>query len=119
MKPVNSYVQFVVDQLQDAGNVSCRAMFGGYALYCDLKVVALICDNRLYVKPTVKGREMVGNITEALPYPNASPHFLIEHQIEDKDWICELIRKTADELPAPKNKNSSKKKILKKQFDKN
>ena len=104
MKQKNSFVQFVVDQMQNAGNVSCRSMFGGYAVYCNAKVVALICDDQLFVKPTISGREMIGSPQEAPPYPGAKPWFLIEDKIEDSEWLCELIRKTAEELPVPKPK---------------
>ena len=43
-------VQFIVEKLRDRKRFSTRAMFGEYALYADGKVVALICDDRLYVK---------------------------------------------------------------------
>jgi TfoX/Sxy family transcriptional regulator of competence genes len=111
MKQNNSFVQFVVDQLQDAGNISCKSMFGGYTIYCDGKIAALICDNQLFVKPTVNGRSFIGAVKEAPPYPGAKPCFLIEEKIEDKEWICELIRKTAEELPVPKRKIKKKKRL--------
>ncbi len=104
LMPKNSFVQFVMDQLQNAGAVSCRAMFGGNAVYCDAKVVALICDDQLFVKPTTNGRKMIGAPQEAPPYPGAKPYFLIEDKIEDSEWLCELIRVTAKELPVPKPK---------------
>jgi TfoX/Sxy family transcriptional regulator of competence genes len=90
--------------MHDAGEVSCRSMFGGYAVYCNAKVVALICDDQLFVKPTVSGRKMIGIVTEKPPYPGAKLYFLIEDKIEDSEWLCELIRKTAEELPTPKPK---------------
>ena len=104
MRHDNSFVTFVVDQMQDAGNVSCKAMFGGYAVYCDGKVVALICDDQLFVKPTASGRKMMGTPQEKPPYPGAKPYFLIEDKIEDREWISELIRVTAEEVPVPKPK---------------
>ncbi len=108
MKQNNSFVQFVVDQLQDAGSISCKSMFGGYTLYCDGKIVALICNNQLFVKPTENGRHVIGTVKEALPYPGAKPCFLVQDKIDDKEWICELICKTAGELLVPKTKNEEK-----------
>lgn len=99
-----SFVEFIVDQMDDAGVVSCRKMFGEYALYCDGKVVALICDNQLYVKPTVSGRTYIGTVSEAAPYPGAKLYFLIEDAFEDREWISGLIKTTARELPLPKTK---------------
>jgi len=40
------FVDFVVDQMGDAGLITSKKMFGEYALYCDGKVMALICDNQ-------------------------------------------------------------------------
>jgi TfoX/Sxy family transcriptional regulator of competence genes len=104
MKQNNSFVTFVMDQIRDAGAISCRAMFGGYAVYCNGKVVALICDDQLFVKPTGSGRKMIGNAKEKPPYPGAKPWFLMEDEIEDGEWLGELIRVTAEALPAPKPK---------------
>ena len=98
------FVEYVADQIADAGMISFRKMFGEYAIYCDGKVVALVCDDRLYVKPTAGGRELIGEPAEAPPYPGAKPSFLIEDRLDDRAWMTELIRVTAGELPAPKPK---------------
>jgi TfoX/Sxy family transcriptional regulator of competence genes len=103
------FVEFVVDQMENAGAITCRQMFGGHTLYCEGKVVALICENQLFVKPTSAGKLFIGNVVEAPPYPGAKPSFLIEEQLEDKDWISALISLTEKELPQPKPKKKSKK----------
>lgn len=108
------FVEFVVDQMAGAGAISYRKMFGEYAVYCEGKVVALVCDNRLFVKPTKAGRSFIGNVVEAPPYPGAKPSFLIEDQIEDKDWIGTLIQLTERELPLPKPRKKAKRKRAKK-----
>ena len=43
------FVEFVVEQIENAGVITYRKVFGEYALYCKGKVIALICDNRLFV----------------------------------------------------------------------
>lgn len=103
-----NFVEFIVDQIQDAGEVSFKKMFGEYALYCDEKVVALICEERLFVKPTEAGRTFIEEIVEAPPYPGAKKYFLIEDNIENREWMSELIRLTAAELPKPKTKTRRK-----------
>ncbi|MBN1334471.1 MAG: TfoX/Sxy family protein [Deltaproteobacteria bacterium] len=60
-------VRSIVDPAEGAGRVAFRKMFGEYALYCDGKVVALVCDNLLYVKPTEAGRALLGPVPEAAP----------------------------------------------------
>jgi TfoX/Sxy family transcriptional regulator of competence genes len=104
MKAKNSFVQFVLDQIQNAGLISCKSMLGGFTIYCNGKIVALICDNQLFVKQTRNGRMMIGKVKEVSPYPGAKSCFLIEKNIEDQEWISELIRQTADDLPIPKPK---------------
>ena len=108
------FIKFVIDQVQNAGVISCRPMFGGHTLYCEGKVVALICDNQLFVKPTKAGRSFIGNVVEAPAYTGAKPSFLIEEQLEDKEWVSRLIKLTQEELPAPKPRKKSKKKRGKK-----
>ena len=98
------FVDFIVDQLENAGDIRYRKMFGEYAIYCDDKVTALVCDNQLFVKPTEAGRSFIGDVVEAPPYPGAKMSFLIGEELENRDWITELVRITAKELPEPKPK---------------
>ena len=64
-----NFVLFVVEHIKNAGVIEYRKMFGEYALYCEGKVVAQICDNKLFVKPTNAGRTFIGDVNEALPIP--------------------------------------------------
>jgi TfoX/Sxy family transcriptional regulator of competence genes len=103
------FIEFIADQMAMAGSISYRKMFGEYALYCDGKVVALVCDNQLYVKPTEGGRAYIGEVVEAPPYPGAKMYFQIQDAFENAEWISGLIKKTAQELPVPgKRKSKSK-----------
>jgi TfoX/Sxy family transcriptional regulator of competence genes len=96
-----SFVDYLMDQLAPAEGVTSRKMFGEYALYRGGKVVALVCDNRLFVKPTPGGRAFIGRVEEAPPYPGAKPYFLIEDRLDDREWLSELIRLTTQEAPPP------------------
>ncbi len=105
MATKQSTTDFLTGQMASAGRIRSRKMFGEYAIYCDDKVVALVCDDRLFVKPTGKGREFLGNPEEAPPYPGSKPFFVIEEdRWEDSDWLASIISITASELPAPKPK---------------
>ena len=99
-----SFVEFIADQMKEAGSITYRKMFGEYALYCDGKVIALICDDRLFIKPTDAGKEFIDEVVEAPAYPGAKLSFLIEDKFEDREWISRLARITADGLPEPKPK---------------
>jgi TfoX/Sxy family transcriptional regulator of competence genes len=63
------FMEFLADQMAGVGEISYRKMFGEYAVYCGGKVVALVCDNRLFVKPTAAGRAFIGAPVEAPAYP--------------------------------------------------
>ncbi len=97
-----STVEFIAEQVAAAGAVSARKMFGEYAIYCDGKLTALICDDQLFVKPTEAGRAHIGEVNEAPPYKGAKPCFLVSgDQWDDRDWLTTLIRVSAAELPLP------------------
>lgn len=96
------FADYVLDQLSGVGPVSSRKMFGEYVVYCRGKVVALICDNQLFVKATEAGRAFIGTPEEAPPYPGARLAFLIGEQLEDVDWIGQLVRLTEQALPPPR-----------------
>lgn len=97
-------VDFVLDQVENAGEITAKKMFGEYGIYADGKIFGLICDNQLFIKPTTAGRTFIGNVVEAPPYPSAKPSFLIEDKIEDRAWLSELVRLTVKELPEAKVK---------------
>lgn len=99
-----TFVDFIVDQIENAGEISAKKMFGEYGLYSGEKLFALICDNKLFIKPTQAGRAFIGDVVEAAPYPGAKPSFLIEEKVEDRGWLSELVRISVAELPMPKPK---------------
>ncbi|WP_299602167.1 TfoX/Sxy family protein [uncultured Aquimarina sp.] len=104
-----NFVDFVVGQIKNTGEINAKKMFGEYGVYADGKMFGLVCDNKLFIKPTTSGRDFIGNIVEAPPYPGAKPSFLIEEKIEDSDWLSELVSITVKELPEPKPKRKKKK----------
>lgn len=112
MPTKQSTVDFILDQFSAAAGVSARKMFGGYVLDCDGKVVGLICDDALFIKITEPGRKFVGKYyQEGHAYKGAKTSMVInEARIEDREWLGELIRITAESLPAPKQKRLKKSK---------
>ena len=102
-----AFVEFILDQLSGGSPVTSKRMFGEYALYQELKVVALICDNALYVKQTAAGRSFIGQPIEAPPYKGAKPYFFIQDAVEDREWLQTLFAITSAELPEPPPKRRS------------
>jgi len=104
------FLDFVIDQIENAGQITYKKMFGEYAVYSDGKIFALVCDNKLFIKPTEAGRVFIQDVVEAPPYPGAKLSFLIEDKLEDRDWMSNLVKITIDELPEPKPKKKKNKK---------
>jgi DNA transformation protein and related proteins len=106
-----STIDFILDQAHEAGRVSARKMFGEYALYCNDRVVGLVCRDQLYLKITEPGKQFVGRYyEEGHAYPGAKTSMVIDgDRVADSDWLSELIRITAANVPLPKPK---KRKIL-------
>jgi TfoX/Sxy family transcriptional regulator of competence genes len=70
--------EFILGKLRDPKRFTTRAMFGEYALYADGTVVALICDDRLYVKILPASRELESQCEQGEPYPGAKPHYVVD-----------------------------------------
>ena len=105
MASKQTIVDYILEQIAGAGDVSSRKMFGEYAIYAGGKTVALVCDNKLFVKPTVGGRAFAAQFEEGSPYPGAKPWLLIpEEKWDDHKWLTRLVQITASELPIPKAK---------------
>jgi len=104
-----SFVDFVLDQIVYRGEIVSKKMFGEFGVWADGKIFALICDNKLFLKPTEGGRAFIKNVVEAPPYPGAKNSFLIEERLEDRKWLSELVKLTVKELPEPKPKKKKTK----------
>jgi DNA transformation protein len=98
-------VDYILEQSAGAGGMTAKKMFGEYGMYCDGKVMAFICDDQLFIKPTEAGRAYLGEVTDAEAYPGSKMYFLIDgDRWDDADWLAGLVRVTAAALPMPKPK---------------
>ena len=97
------FVQYIVDQCSGAGEIMTKKMFGDYGIYCDGKIFGLICDDRLYIKPTEAGRLLLKNVELCPPYEGAKDYFYIA-DVDDRDYLSALVSETCSALPIPKNR---------------
>lgn len=105
MASKQSTVDYICEQIVQAGQIRYRKMFGEYAIYCNEKVVAFVCDDQLFVKPTNAGKEFIGEPEMAPAYPGSKDYYLISPDVwEDREFLTQLIVATASELPLPKPK---------------
>lgn len=103
MASSKDYLEYVLEQLSKAGDVTSRAMMSEYILYFRGKVIGGIYDNRFLVKPIRAARNMMPDAPEELPYDGAKPMLMVEN-IEDREFLKELFEAMYDELPALKPK---------------
>ena len=97
------FVEFIADQLKDAGDITYRKMFGEYGIYCNGKIFGVICEDMLYIKITDAGRKICPDLEEAPPYEGAKNYFLME-DVENKETLTNLVAASCRELPEPKPK---------------
>jgi len=94
---------YLTDQLDGAGPVTSRRMFGEYCLYFAGRPIGLVCNEQLYLKPTEAGRKCMKFPQEGAPFPGARPHLLLTaDDWEDREWLCRMVRLTFESLPPPK-----------------
>lgn len=107
-------IDYITDQIDKAGDIRSRKMFGEYALYCNEKVVGLVCNDVLYLKITAAGWALIKDPVEAPPYVGSKPMFQIgDYQLDDREWLTKLVHSTADALPMPLPKKMKQRKVKK------
>lgn len=105
MATKQSTVDFILEQLRELRSARARKMFGEYALYLDAKVVGLICEDQLFIKYTEPGKVFAQNRYEVgFAYSGAKESMNVTNEIEDTEFLCSLVRITADTLPYPRPK---------------
>ncbi|WP_425756865.1 TfoX/Sxy family protein [Ihubacter sp. rT4E-8] len=105
------FVEYVCGQIGGAGEITYKKMFGEYGVYCNGKIVGVICDNQFFVKKTEAGAAVYPDCKEASPYTGAKLHFVID-SVDDRNLMARFISATYNELPFPKPK---KKKVPEKE----
>ncbi|MEG1196495.1 MAG: TfoX/Sxy family protein [Clostridia bacterium] len=103
MASTEEYVQYVCEQMSGAGTITYKKMFGEYTIYCDKKVLGLICDNQVFIKPTAAADAMMPTAARMPPYEGAKPHIVLD-DLDDTAFLTAFIFATCRELPLPKPK---------------
>ncbi|MFA6617815.1 MAG: TfoX/Sxy family protein [Candidatus Neomarinimicrobiota bacterium] len=98
------FLDFIMEQLEELGDVRYRKMFGEATLYYNDKVVGMICDNQLFLKQTKAGKVLQEEVVLAPPYEGSKDFFLITNELDEASKLCELIRESAKELSVLRKK---------------
>lgn len=93
----------ILEQLSDLEDISYRAMMGEYIIYYRGKIIGGIYDDRFLVKPVKSAMAMMPDASMELPYEGAKEMILVD-DVEDRDFLSELLESMYDELPAHKKK---------------
>ena len=101
------FVEYVAEQCRGAGGITYKKMFGEYGLYCNGKIFALVCDDRFFVKITDEVKAYYPDLPEQPPYDGAKNYFLVEN-VDDREFLTELVTATYNALPEPKPKKPKK-----------
>ena len=103
MASSKEYLDFVLEQLSELDDISYRAMMGEFIIYYRGKIVGGVYDNRFLVKPVRAAKDMMPEAELELPYEGAKEMLLVDN-VENKEFLRELLEAMYDELPAPKKK---------------
>ncbi|MBQ3713035.1 MAG: TfoX/Sxy family protein [Spirochaetia bacterium] len=103
MPSTQDYCDFVLDQLSLLSDITTRKMMGEYILYYNSKIFGGIYDNRFLVKPVEAAKKLMPDAPLEIPYPGGKKMLLVE-DIDNREFLKELIIAICDKLPAPKAK---------------
>ena len=91
MTSTKGYRDFILEQLSEAPNITCRPMMGEFLLYSNNVLFGGIYDDRLLVKIVPENEHY--KMAEEIPYDGAKPMFLVE-DVDDKEKLAEIVEVT-------------------------
>jgi len=97
------YLDFILSQLSELDDISWRAMMGEFILYYQGRIIGGIYDDRLLVKPVPAAVKLMPDASMELPYDGAKEMILVD-DIDNREFLCELVEAMYEELPVPKKK---------------
>lgn len=103
MASSKEYLDFILEQLSELDDVTYHAMMGEYIIYYRGKIVGGIYDDRFLVKLTKSAAALMPDADKELPYEGAKKMLLVDN-VENKEFLRELLEAMYEELPAPKKK---------------
>ncbi len=106
MATTPEFIENLLEQLSDVGELRARKAFGEYLVYIDDKFVLTVCDNVVYVKKLDCLSELMQNAETGSPYKGAKEHYILDR--DDLDFAKKIIRLATDATPLPKPKKKTK-----------
>lgn len=103
MASSREYLNYILDQLSELDEISCRYMMNEYIIYYRDKVIGGIYDNRFLIKPVKSAKAMMPDGHYELPYEGAKEMLIVE-DLDDREFLRELVEAVYDELPQPRKR---------------
>lgn len=103
MASSKEYLDFIIEQLSDLEEINYKAMMGEYILYYKGKIIGGIYDDRLLIKVVNSAINYISDVKYELPYVGAREMLLVDN-VDDKDYLKNLLIVMYDDLPYPKIK---------------
>lgn len=102
MASSKEYLDYILEQLSSLDSITYRAMMREYIIYYRGKIAGGIYDDRFLVKPVKSAVKLMPNANWESPYPGAKEMLCVEN-VDDKDYLKDLLNAMYDELPSPKS----------------
>lgn len=104
MATSKEYHDYVVECLSKAGEIQTKRMMGEYCVYYNGKLIGDLCDNKLLIKQTNTSKKLLSDCELQYPYEGSKTLMYVVEELENTDFICELLEGLFKDLPAPKSK---------------
>ena len=95
MASTKEYRDFILEQLSEAPNITCRPMMGEFLLYSNNVLFGGIYDDRLLVKIVPENEQY--KMTKEIPYDGAKQMYFVE-DVDDKEKLAEIVNTTVKGL---------------------
>jgi TfoX/Sxy family transcriptional regulator of competence genes len=93
MATSKDFVVYLQDCLRHVRSLRFKSMFGEYAMYADDVVVALVCDQTVFIKASEGTNALLAQqVKMGFPFPGAKPAYMLtEGELEDEDLMTQVI----------------------------
>lgn len=104
-------IDHLLDVLADAGTLTTRKMFGEFALYLDGAVVAFVCDDTLFIKPSPGALILLADVEKGPAYPGSKDYLIGSDLLDDPDLCIRALRAVVADAPPSKPKKPKNQKV--------
>ena len=100
----SDFIEYIHEQAGFGARLTHKKMFGEYALYLDGIVVAFVCDDTLFIKPTPGANAILPDAERGPAYPGSKDYIIGSEALDDPDLCARALRAVAADAPPPKPK---------------